>query len=184
MCTLANHRSSDYNERNFLVTCNANSFIHIQFFFSQCKIKLTYERSQCKLNRSNPKSQARATPPPSSKWNQFEMHSLIIYIRIQESLRLKLFRVFPYCWISSNSPTVNKHKMENTNASHLSPVLAVGGEGDVLGAVEEAVGNAGFGTVGEDGVVGFHDLSSGSGGGNHENRDGAEVEQHERTILV
>nr|GME13206.1 hypothetical protein AXF42_Ash021508 [Ipomoea batatas] len=73
--------------------------------------------------------------------------------------------------------------MEHTNASHLSPILAVGGEGDVLGAVEEAVGNAGFGAVGEDGVMGFHDLSSGSGGGNDENGDRAEVEQYEWTIV-
>lgn len=74
--------------------------------------------------------------------------------------------------------------MQHANASHLSPVLAVGRKGDVLVGVEQPARHAIRGAVGEDQVVVLHDLSGCVGRGGNEDRHRAEVKQHERTIAV
>nr|GMD31387.1 hypothetical protein Iba_chr09aCG16010 [Ipomoea batatas] len=72
--------------------------------------------------------------------------------------------------------------MEHTNASHLSPVLAVGGRGDVFVAIEEPAGHAAGGAVREGQVVVLHDRSGRVGRGGDEDWHGAEVKEHEGTI--
>lgn len=60
----------------------------------------------------------------------------------------------------------------------------MGGEGDILGAVDEAVGAAEPGAVGEGQVLLLHDLAGRGGGRGHQDGDVAEVEEHQRAEPV
>jgi len=66
----------------------------------------------------------------------------------------------------------------------LAPVLAVGGEGDIGGAVEEDVSHGGVGPGREHLVVCPQDGLCGARGGNDERGDGAEAEEHEAVAAV
>lgn len=50
--------------------------------------------------------------------------------------------------------------MNDRNASHLAPVLAVRSEGDVERVVQETVSHGGKWAAGEDEVMSFHNLLS------------------------
>ncbi|WVZ59461.1 hypothetical protein U9M48_009598 [Paspalum notatum var. saurae] len=67
---------------------------------------------------------------------------------------------------------------------NLTPVLAVGGEGDVCGAVEEDVCEGGVRPGREDVVVRAQDGLRGARRGDDERRDGAEAEEHEAVAAV
>lgn len=74
--------------------------------------------------------------------------------------------------------------MNHANSLHLPPVLAVRGCGDVSGAVENLLANAGFGSVGKDQVVGFHDIAGQFGGGDDGGGPAAEVEEKQRAMAA
>ncbi|RLN25032.1 hypothetical protein C2845_PM07G39680 [Panicum miliaceum] len=71
---------------------------------------------------------------------------------------------------------------EHADAARLAPVLAVGREGDVAGAVDEAVGHGHPGPAGEGRVAGPQGLLRGRRRGRHDGGRAAEAQQHDRAV--
>lgn len=91
---------------------------------------------------------------------------------------------FPHAPEGVDSPV--GEELRDAHFADVSPVVAVGGEGEV----EEAVGEFGVGVgVGEGPgaaveVVGAEDLLGEVGGGDDEGGDAAEVEEHDGAVVV
>ena len=66
--------------------------------------------------------------------------------------------------------------------TRLAPVVAVGGEGDVAGAVDEAVGHGHPGPAGEGRVAGPQSLLRGGRRGRHDGGRAAEAQEHDRAV--
>lgn len=74
--------------------------------------------------------------------------------------------------------------MDGAYPAELPPLVAVGGEGQVVAAIEEDSGGGCVGAAGADLIMGTEDVSGSVGGGHDERRDAAEAEEDERAVAV
>jgi len=73
-------------------------------------------------------------------------------------------------------------ELEHAHLAELAPAVVVVGEDDVLAAAADDVEGGAQVAAAEGDVVRPHHLPGGLGGGDHQRRNGAEAEQHERPV--